>query len=123
MATATKTRPVKTERSNVFTFEGYVMNTLDQIQTDMRELRSNMNGLQRWVVMAAITLFLGLLGLMTFFYDKLDTKIDKKVDKLEIKIDKNTQAIHNIEKKLDRLEIEIKSELKEILKRLPKSSF
>ena len=92
MAIATKTRPVKTERSNVFTFEDYVMNTLDQIQTDMRELRSNMNALQRWVVMAAITLFLGLLGLMTFFYDKLDTKIDK-----------NTQAIHNIEKKLDLL--------------------
>ena len=45
---------------------------------------------------------------MTFFYSKLDNKIEK-----------NTQAIHNVERKLDRMEIEIKSELKEILKRLP----
>ena len=99
MATATKTRPVKTERSNVFTFEDYVTNTLDQIQTDMRELRSNMNGLQRWVVMAAITLFLGLLGLMTYLHNNTDQRINR----LEIKIDKNTQAIHNIDKKLDLL--------------------
>ena len=134
MATATKTRPLKKVSSNGFSFQDYALNTLDQIQnnikdlrneirdlrsetkTDIRDLRTNitrldgkMDALQRWVVMAAITLFLGLLTLMTFFYNKLDTKIDK-----------NTQAIHNIDKKLDRLEIEIKSELKEILKRLPK---
>ena len=134
MATATKTRPLKKVSSNGFSFQDYALNTLDQIQnnikdlrneirdlrsetkTDIRDLRTNitrldgkMDALQRWVVMAAITLFLGLLTLMTFFYNKLDTKIDK-----------NTQAIHNIDKKLDRLEIEIKSEFKEILERLPK---
>ena len=119
MATITKVPGKKqikrVENSNNFSFQNYVLNILAQIQneirelkTDIREIRSNMISLQRWVTNVAIGLFLGLLTLKTFFYNKLDNKIEK-----------NTQAIHNVERKLDRMEIEIKSELKEILKRLP----
>ena len=89
-----------TPRENRFTFENHIINELKELKSDIRELRTD----RRWI----IGLLLGLLGLMTFFYDKLDAKIDR-----------NTQAIHEIDKKLDRLEIEIKNELKDILKRLP----
>ena len=131
MATTTKTRPlkpVKAERSNNFSFQEYILNTLVQIQNNIKDLRNEikdlrsetkteikdlrsetkteisdlrtnitrvdgkMDSLQRWVVMAAITLFLGLLGMMTYLHNNL-----------EIKIDRNTQAIQNIDKKLDRL--------------------
>ena len=124
-------RDRKVENSG-FSFQDYVLKALTQIQTDIREFRSEtktdirelrsetktdfrelranvvrldgrIDGLQRWGVIVAITLFLGLLSLMTFFYNKLDNKIDKRVDKLEIKIDKNSEAIRNIDKKLDQV--------------------
>ena len=72
---------------------------ISDLREEIRDLRTNitrvdgkMDSLQRWVVMAAITLFLGLLGMMTYLHNNL-----------EIKIDRNTQAIQNIDKKLDRL--------------------
>ena len=149
MVTTTKTRPlkpVKEDKSNNFSFQEYILNTLTQIQnnikdlrnevqdlrsetkteikdlrtetkteikdlrtetkTEIKDLRTNItrvdgkiDSLQRWVVMAAITLFLGLLGMMTYLHNNTDQRIDK----LEIKIDKNTKAIQNMDKKLDRL--------------------
>ena len=72
---------------------------ISDLRTNITRVDGKMDSLQRWVVMAAITLFLGLLGMMTYLHNNTDQRIDK----LEIKIDKNTKAIQNIDKKLDRL--------------------
>ena len=86
---------------------------ISDLREEIRDLRTNitrvdgkMDSLQRWVVMAAITLFLGLLGMMTYLHNNLEIKIDRNtqaIQSIEKKLNNNTQAIHNIDKKLDRL--------------------
>ena len=115
-----------TPRESRFIFENYVINEfrdlksdlrelrsetksdIKELRTDIKELRTDMDNLKRWVFISGLTLLFGLLGLMTFFYNKNSEAIKE-----------NTKVIHKIDKKFDRLEIEMKSGFKEILKRLP----
>ena len=104
MATAIKTRPDKKGKSveitqrkeSRFTFENYVIN-------EFRELKSDIKSNFKWIIGIIISL-LGILSvLITYFHGDTGKRIDRVENKLEAKIEKNTQAIHNIDKKLDRI--------------------
>ena len=119
MATATKTRPAKIEskkpgnleNSNHFSFQGYVLNTLTQIQneirelktdirelkTDIRELRSEIKSNLKWVINIILTVSGILVLLITYLHN--DNK--QAIQENRKAIQKNTQAIHSIDKKLN----------------------
>ena len=98
-------------REKRFTFENYVMNTLNQIQTDIRELRSEIKSNLKWTISIMLTVFAILNLWITYLHN------DNKQA-----IRENRKAIHTIDKKVDKLEIKIdriETDTKEILKRLP----
>ena len=105
-----------TPRESRFIFENYVINEFRDLKSDLRELRSetksdikelrtDMGNLKRWVFISGLTLLFGLITIMFLLHGD----IGERIDRVEKRLDR----------KFDRLEIEMKSGFKEILKRLP----